>query len=240
MKVDRSENMMKLNKYKDFGKGNHGWLNTSYHFSFANYYNPDKTHFGSIRVLNDDYIKGFKGFDPHRHRDMEIITYIVEGKLTHKDSMGNERTLGPGGVQYMSAGTKVVHSEYNNSAEELHLYQIWILPNEKGLSPNYGDMMFEKEERKNQLLHIVSNHDKGGKIFINQEADIFVGEFDKGKEIEISLDGHDSIYLVLIEGEIEANSMVVQEQDSLESSEDLRVKVLEKSHLLVLKVNELK
>jgi len=231
--------MLKLNKYKDFGKGNYGWLNTSYHFSFANYYNPERRHFGSIRVLNDDYIGGNRGFDPHPHHDMEIITYIVDGELTHKDSMGNERTLGAGGVQYMSAGTKVVHSEYNNSHKELHLYQIWILPNEKGLTPNYGDMMFDPSERKNKLLHIVSNHDKGGKIFINQEADIYVGEFDENQELDISLDGHDYIYLVLIEGEIGANSILVQQQDSLESSEDLKIKIQKKSHLLVLKVNEL-
>ena len=232
--------MIKLNKYKDFGKANHGWLNTSFHFSFANYYNPDNTNFGSIRVLNDDYIKGFSGFDPHPHRDMEIITYIVDGELTHKDSMGNERTLSSGGVQYMSAGTKVVHSEYNNAKEELHLYQIWILPNQKGLTPNYGDMMFDKSERHNKFLHIVSNQDKNGKIFINQEADVFVGEFDKDMEIDISLDGHDYIYLVLIDGLVEACDIIVEKQDSLELSENLKIKVLEKSHLLVLKVNEYK
>ena len=230
--------MIKLNKYKDFGKANHGWLNTSFHFSFANYYNPNKTNFGSIRVLNDDYIKGYSGFDPHPHRDMEIITYIVDGELTHKDSMGNERTLSSGGVQYMSAGTKVVHSEYNNAKEELHLYQIWIFPNQKGLTPNYGDMMFDPDERDNKFLHIVSNQNKNGKIYINQEADIFVGEFDEGKEIEISLDGHDYIYLVLIDGEIKTGDMLVEKQDSLESSENLKIKTLKKSHLLVLKVNE--
>jgi len=232
--------MIKLNKYKDLGKANHGWLNTSFHFSFADYYNPERMNFGSIRVLNDDYIKGHSGFDPHPHRDMEIITYIVEGELTHKDSMGNESTLSSGGVQYMSAGTKVVHSEYNNAKEELHLYQIWILPNQKGLTPNYGDMMFDKSERDNKFLHIVSNQNKDGKIFINQEADIFVGEFDKNQEIEINLDGHDYIYLVLIDGELETKTLKVQKQDSLESSENLKLVVKENSHLLVLKVNDYK
>ena len=232
--------MIKLNKYKDFGKANHGWLNTSFHFSFADYYNPERMRYGSIRVLNDDYIKGYSGFDPHPHRDMEIITYIVAGELTHKDSMGNERTLSSGDVQYMSAGTKVVHSEYNNAKEELHLYQIWIFPNEKGLTPNYGDMEFDKSERENKFLHIVSNQNKNGKIFINQEADIFVGEFDKDQEIEVNLDGHDFIYLVLIDGELETQDIKVETQDSLESTDNLRIKVLKRSHLLVLKVNEYK
>ena len=192
----------------------------------------------AIEVLNDDYIKGFTGFDPHPHNDMEIITYVVSGELTHKDSMGNERTLSSGGVQYMSAGTGVIHSEYNNKEEELHLYQIWIYPNQKGRTPNYGDMMFDPSERENTFLHIVSNHDKDGKIFINQEADIFVGEFDKGKEVEINLDGHDYIYIVLIEGEFETKDYIVETQDSIETSENLSIKMLEKSHLLVLKVNE--
>jgi len=112
------------------------------------------------------------------------------------------------------------------------------LPNEKGLTPNYGDMMFEKSERENQLLHIVSNHGKAGKIHINQEADIFVGVFDADKEIEVELDGHDYIYLVLIEGEITVNDILVEQQDSIESSEDLIIKMIKQSHLLVLKVNE--
>lgn len=230
--------MIKLNKYKNLGKANHGWLNTSFHFSFANYYNPERMNLGSIRVLNDDYISGFNGFDPHPHRDMEIITYIVEGELTHKDSMGNERTLPSGGVQYMSAGTKVVHSEYNNSKDTLHLYQIWIFPNEKGLKPNYGDMVFDESERENKFLHIVSNQNKNGKIFINQEADIYVGEFDEGKEIDITLDGHDYIYMVLIDGELTTNNYKVEKQDSIESSENLKIKINKKSHLLVLKVDE--
>jgi len=231
--------MIKINKYNDFGKGNYDWLKTSYHFSFANYYNPNRRNFGSIRVLNDDYIAGYNGFDPHPHQNMEIITYIVDGELTHQDSMGNKRVLTKGDVQYMSAGTGITHSEYNNSSQELHLYQIWILPEKKDLKPNHGDMKFNTSERDNKLLHIVSNHTKNGRIHINQDADIYVGEFSKGKDLIIKTDGHDYIYLVLISGMITVNDLLLGKQDSVETSTDLDIKVLEKSHLLILKINEL-
>ena len=124
------------------GESNLGWLRSKFHFSFAEYFNENNINFGVLRVINDDHISAGTGFDTHPHRDMEIITYVVHGYLTHKDSMGNESTLSRGQVQYMSAGTGVRHSEYNNHSEELRLLQIWVLPDRKGHTPNYGEYKF--------------------------------------------------------------------------------------------------
>ena len=227
--------MLKHYEYKNLGKADYGWLKTSYHFSFANYFNPNRVRVGNLRVLNDDYIAPHMGFDTHPHNDMEIITYVVEGELTHKDSMGNERTLGPGGVQYMSAGTGVTHSEYNKGDATLHLFQIWIFPDKKGHTPNYGDMVFNRSERHNKLLEIVSSKTKNAPIKINQEASIMVGEFDKGKALTVSKDHFTNIYLVLINGSIETNNLVLNQGDALESQEDLQLEFTTDSHLLIIR-----
>lgn len=135
----------------------HGWLDTYYSFSFADYYDPANENWGALRVFNDDTIAGGAGFPPHPHRDMEIVTYVLSGELAHRDSMGNHGVVGPGGVQFMSAGTGVRHSEYNNKAgEPLHLVQMWVLPGRLGMPPSYGEMAFDIDDRRNRWLDVAS------------------------------------------------------------------------------------
>ena len=156
-------------------QSNLGWLESRFHFSFADYYNPKNMNFGVLRVLNDDILHPDTGFDMHPHKDMEIISYIVDGEITHKDSMGNERTLHRGEVQYMSAGTGVYHSEYNNSKEkDLRLLQIWILPPKKGLEPIYGEELYTHSDRENKLLNIVSSKNGNAKVKIHQDVNCYV------------------------------------------------------------------
>lgn len=175
--------MIKKIDYKNMGKSNLGWLRSIFHFSFAEYYNSKNMNFGVLRVINDDLIEAGTGFDTHPHRDMEIVSYVVEGELTHGDSMGNKRTLTRGQVQYMSAGSGVLHSEYNLSDKISRFLQIWILPDKKGLTPNYGDFAFEWKERKNKWLHIVSSKEGSAPVKINQDVNFYVLELHKGEEI---------------------------------------------------------
>lgn len=138
------------------GRSELGWLHSLFHFSFAEYYNPENIQFGTLRVVNDDQIEPGKGFDTHAHSNMEIISYVVDGVLTHRDSMNNQRELTRGQVQYMSAGTGITHSEYNLTEGISRFLQIWILPDKKGYQPNYGDYRFDWADRENKWLHIVS------------------------------------------------------------------------------------
>ena len=135
----------------------HGWLDTYYSFSFADYFDPANVNWGALRVFNDDTIAPASGFPTHPHRDMEIVTYVLSGELAHRDSLGNHGVVGPGGVQFMSAGTGVRHSEYNNSADRpLHLVQMWVLPGRVGTPPSYGQMDFSPDDRRNRWLDVVS------------------------------------------------------------------------------------
>jgi redox-sensitive bicupin YhaK (pirin superfamily) len=138
----------------------HGWLKTYHSFSFAEYRDPNNLHWGALRVFNDDVVDGGSGFPAHPHRDMEIVTYVLSGELAHRDSMGNDGVVGSGGVQFMSAGTGVTHSEFNNKSDEpLHLVQMWVLPGKVGGPPSYGQMVFTTEDRRNRWLRIVSGED---------------------------------------------------------------------------------
>ncbi len=220
---------------------NQGWLESRFHFSFAEYHNPENMHFGVLRVLNDDIVHPESGFGMHPHRDMEIISYVVDGKITHKDSMGNERTLGRGEVQYMSAGSGVLHSEYNHSKEEdLRLLQIWILPPEKGLAPMYGEELYTEDERQNRLLNIVSSKDGSAKIKIRQDVNIYVCELDADKSLEYSMKEHRQIYFVQIEGTSDINGTMLNDSDAMEITDEnsLSIRALEKSHFLFIEMNK--
>ena len=200
--------IQKIEKEKMF-LSNQGWLESRFHFSFAEYRDFDNMHFGVLRVLNDDIVHPQSGFPMHPHENMEIISYIVDGEITHKDSMGNERTLKRGEVQYMSAGTGVMHSEYNNhNSADLRLLQIWILPPEKGLKPHYGDVIYKEEDRKNSLLHVASNKkDDDAKVKLYQDVNIYVCELDAGKELSFEIDENRQIYYVQIEGKALVNDL---------------------------------
>jgi redox-sensitive bicupin YhaK (pirin superfamily) len=184
----------KIEKEKMF-LSNQGWLESRFHFSFAEYRDFDNMHFGVLRVLNDDIVHPQSGFGMHPHNDMEILSYIVDGEITNKDSMGNERTLHRGEVQYMSAGTGVMHSEFNHhKSQDLRLLQIWILPPKKGLEPHYGDVSYKEAERKNRLLHVASNKEDDVKVKLYQDVNIYVSELDLGKEIDFDMDASRQIY----------------------------------------------
>ena len=231
--------MLRKIENKNMGKSDLGWLKTSYHFSFADYFNIDNMNFGMLRVINDDLIQGNTGFDVHPHKDMEIVTYVINGELTHGDSMGNKNTIYRGEVQYMSAGTGVYHSEQNMGNETSRLLQIWILPDKKGYKPAYGDYRFKEDERKNKWLNIVSSQDKDDKVKINQDANIYVIELDEGKEETFNVDKGRQAYLVQIEGEASINELTLNERDALEIiEENISIKANKKSHIMVIELKK--
>lgn len=229
--------MLRKLESKNMGKSNLGWLNSTFHFSFAEYFNMDNMSFGALRVINDDLIAGNTGFDAHPHKDMEIISYVVNGGLTHADSMGNERTLYRGEVQYMSAGTGVVHSEKNIQDETLRLLQIWIMPDKKNYEPSYGDFRYKWDDRVNKWLNIVSNKNGNSIIKINQDANLYVTELEEEKEIDFKVGTGRQAYLVQIEGQSDINGISLNEKDGMEViEEDLTIKAKTKSHILVIEL----
>ncbi len=213
----------------------HGWLKSRFHFSFAEYYNPANVHFGVLRVLNDDIVAPGTGFGTHPHRDMEIVTYVVEGCLTHKDSMGHERSLGRGNVQYLSAGTGITHSEYNPGETPLRFLQIWILPDRANHKPAYGEAHFAPEERRHRWLHLVSSRGGGAPVELNQDANFYVTETDR--EIEFALDAGRQAYLVLIEGRAQINGQVLETRDALTAQEEtLRIVPEGQAHVILIEM----
>lgn len=224
---------------KNMGKSNLGWLKSSFHFSFAEYFNIDNMHFGPLRVLNDDLIEAGKGFDTHPHENMEIVTYIVSGELTHGDSMGNKRTLSRGNMQYMSAGTGVYHSEHNLLDEMLRLLQIWIIPDKQGLKPQYGDFEFNFDDRRNKFLHMVSSMEGKAAIKINQDVNIYTLFLEEGKEIEFKVEAGRQVYLVQIEGNSIINNIKVNEKDAMEIiEEDISIKSKRDSHFILIEMRK--
>ena len=183
---------------------NKNWLKSRFHFSFAEYYSPDNTNFGTLRVMNDDLVQPDRGFGTHPHNNMEICTYIVDGNLTHQDSMGTAETLSRGAIQFMTAGTGIRHSEHNlNKTEPLRFIQMWIQPRERNLTPNYGSGTGTFEDRHNRFAHLVSdvqNPISETPVKINQDVNIFVSEFDAGKDVEFNLKNGRQAYVLCIEG----------------------------------------
>jgi len=221
------------------GSSNLGWLISKFHFSFAEYYNPSNIKFGVLRVINDDLIEANTGFDTHPHKDMEIISYVVDGELTHGDSMGNKNTINRGHVQYMSAGTGVYHSEHNLGKDRLRLLQIWIFPDKQGYKPNYGDYRFNWDDRKNKWLHMVSSKDGDAQIKINQDANIYSLDLDKGKEISFQVNSKRQVYLVQIEGSTIINDVDLNDRDGMEIvEEDILIQAKENAHILILEMKK--
>lgn len=221
------------------GKSNLGWLQSTFHFSFAEYFNPTNINFGVLRVINDDYIQAGTGFDTHPHKDMEIISYVVDGEITHADSMGNKRTLTRGQVQYMSAGTGVFHSEHNKGSKALRLLQIWIYPDKRDHTPNYGDYLFDWNLRKDKWLPIVSSKNGTASVKINQDVNIYVLELTKGNNIDFEVSPKRQAYLVQIEGSSKINDLMLNEKDALEIVEEsIHIQATETSHYLVIEMNK--
>lgn len=231
--------MLKKLDIKNMGHSNLGWLNSIFHFSFAQYYNPDNMNFGVLRVINDDIIEAGTGFDTHPHKNMEIVSYVIDGELTHGDSMGNKRTLYRGQVQYMSAGTGVLHSEYNYGDKPGRFLQIWVLPDKNGYAPNYGDYLFDWEERKNKWLHFVSNKTGNAPIKVNQDVNFYALELDADKEITFPVKEGRQAYLVQIEGSSFINNINLTERDALEiTEEDITIKSKDTSHFLLIEMKK--
>lgn len=229
--------MLKKIDSKNMGSSNLGWLRSKFHFSFAGYYNPNNIQFGSLRVINDDLVESKTGFDTHPHRDMEIISYVVDGELSHGDSMGNQSTISRGHVQYMSAGTGVLHSERNSGENILRFLQIWILPDQSGRTPNHGDFKFNWGDRKNQWLHMVSGLGGDAPIKINQDVNIYSLELEQEKEISFSVKEGRQAYLVQIEGTSTINEIQLSDRDGIEIvEEEITIRAIETSHSLIIEM----
>lgn len=197
------------------GSANHGWLQSYHTFSFANYYNPERMHFGVLRVLNDDAVQGGKGFGKHPHDNMEIISIPLEGDLEHKDSMGNTTVIRNGDVQVMSAGTGITHSEYNkNSDQSVKFLQIWVFPNKRNVTPRYDQITLNPEDRKNKLQQILSPNANDAGVWIHQNAWFHLGSFDKGVNADytIKLKGN-GVYVFVLSGDITVNGQQLNRRD---------------------------
>ena len=197
--------MITIRRSEERGHANHGWLDTSYSFSFADYYDPKHMGFRDLRVINEDRVAAGQGFGMHPHRDMEILTYIIDGELSHRDSMGRGATIRTNDVQRMSAGTGVMHSEVNQSAKSVHLLQIWLLPEAEGLKPSYEDRTFTAEEKQNQLCLIASHDGHEGSTTINQDASVYASLLDSGKSLELALKPGRHAWVQLVRGELDVN-----------------------------------
>ena len=211
--------MLRYVDSKKMGRADHGWLNSHFHFSFDQYYNPKNMQFGALRVLNDDTVQPGEGFGTHPHRDMEIISYVIDGELTHADSMKNEETLTRGMAQYMSAGTGVRHSEYNKGGGILRFLQIWILPDAEGYRPNYGSVRFEFAEREGKWLSIAArNGDEKSSAPIRVHADINMQAtfLRDGESATLKVAPGRQAYIVLIEGNADIGGVKLTERDALE------------------------
>ncbi len=221
------------------GGNNYSWLKTKFHFSFDNYYNPKNMNFGILRVLNDDLIHAKTGFEMHPHKDMEIVTYVVSGELTHQDSFNNKSTLSKGHVQFISAGTGIYHSEHNFSDQLLHSLQIWILQEEKVHTPNNGEYKNNWEERENKWLHIVSSKSGPAQIKINQDVNIYVSTLDQNHSLEFDILENRQAYLVQIEGSSKINGVTLNEQDAIEVTEEkIIIQPTTYSHYILLEMKK--
>ena len=230
--------MLKQLKKENMGSSNLGWLESRFHFSFAEYRNPKNVNFGPLRVLNDDIVHPNSGFDFHPHSNMEIISYIVNGEITHADSMGNKETLYRGEVQYLSAGDGIYHSEFNNNDNDiLRLLQIWIKPPQTNLPKLYGSHRYKFEERNNKLLNIVSSQKSSSPIKIYQDANIYVSELSENTTITHPIYEGRQIYFVQIEGKsLLNNSINLDFGDACEITDEefLTINSIEKSHILFI------
>lgn len=208
---------MVLHKADTRGHANHGWLNAYHTFSFANYYNPERIHFGVLRVLNDDTIAGGMGFGTHPHDNMEIITIPLEGDLAHKDSMGNAATIKNGEIQVMSAGSGITHSEFNpNKDQQTKLLQIWVFPNKKNVTPRYDQIRLNPEDRINKLQQILSPNADDDGVWIHQNAWFHLGNLSKGTAIPYQLKSEgNGVYFFVIKGDLTINGVAINTRDGL-------------------------
>ncbi|GAA0274468.1 pirin family protein [Alteraurantiacibacter aestuarii] len=207
--------MIDIRRFETLGGANHGWLDANFHFSFAEYFDQRRMHWGRLRVWNDDIIGPRSGFPPHPHSDMEIITYVRKGAITHKDSLGNEGRTEAGDVQVMSAGTGITHAEYNLEDEETHSFQLWILPDSKGHAPSWGTRQFPRDDRAGRFVVLASGREgDGDALRIHADARVLGANVRAGETIEYDLGGRKA-YLVPASGQIEIEGEVINARDGV-------------------------
>lgn len=230
-----------LHKANTRGTANHGWLRAKHSFSFANYYNPERMHFGALRVLNDDVIAPGMGFGTHPHKNMEIISIPLEGDLEHKDSMNNVAVIKSGDIQVLSAGTGITHSEYNkNKDKQVKLLQIWIFPNKNGVSPRYDQMTLKIEDRQNQLQQVLSPNPEDAGVWIHQDAWFNMTNLDKGKTLTYPLKNpkKNGVYVFVLKGVATVNTQPLNKRDGLGvwDVEELDIQADSNAELLLMEV----
>jgi redox-sensitive bicupin YhaK (pirin superfamily) len=218
--------MIDIRKSADRGHADHGWLDTRFSFSFADYFDPQHVHFRTLRVMNDDRVAGGGGFPMHPHADMEIVTYVLEGALQHKDSMGNGSVIKPGDVQYMSAGTGVTHSEFNASkTEPVHLYQIWMFPDRKGHKPTYDQKNFSEAEKRGKLRLLVSPDGRDGSVKIRQDNELYATVLGEGESVKHALKPERHAYVQVARGSVKLNGTQLETGDGAAISAEKAVEL---------------
>ena len=213
--------MIRIRRSSERGSANHGWLDTRYTFSFSDYFDPDHVGFRALRVMNEDRVAPGAGFPTHGHRDMEILTVVLEGAIAHRDSLGHGETLRPGEVQYMSAGTGIRHSEFNPSeTEPVHLYQIWLLPDRTGHEPRYGQRRFDEAGRSDRLQLVASPDGRDGSLAIHQDATVSLADLDDGRAIDHPLAPGRHAWLQVLRGSATLNGQSLAEGDGAAVSDE--------------------
>lgn len=218
--------MITLRKASERGAADHGWLNSHHTFSFASYHNPQEMGFSDLLVINDDRVQAGKGFGQHPHRDMEIFSYVLEGALEHKDTLGTGSVIRPGDVQLMSAGSGVAHSEFNHSHEEgVHFLQIWIVPNVGGATPNYQQQHFSVEDKRGRLKLIIAPDGQDGALQVRQDARVYAGLFDGDESAELTLDADRYAYVHVARGSVVLNGQALGAGDGVKVRNEQRLQL---------------
>jgi quercetin 2,3-dioxygenase len=227
--------VIELRKSEERGHANHGWLDSYHSFSFADYYDPANMGFGPLRVINEDYIEAGSGFGMHGHRDMEIVTYVLDGELAHKDSMGNGSVIRPGDVQRMSAGTGVMHSEFNHAdGRETHLLQIWIEPDARGIAPGYEEKHFNVGDKRGRLRLIASPDARDGSVLIHQDANVYAGLFDGEERASLPIAAGRRAYVHVARGSVVINGETLKAGDALKAHGEIEIDIAEGQQAEVL------
>jgi redox-sensitive bicupin YhaK (pirin superfamily) len=229
--------MIEVRPFNSLGGANHGWLDAKHHFSFASYYDPSRMGWGAIRVWNDDTIAADSGFPPHPHADMEIITYVREGAITHEDNQGNRGRTEAGDVQVMSAGSGIRHSEYNREREETRIFQIWIIPNQVGGKPSWGAKPFPKDDRSGRFVTLASGIEGDTDALpIRTDARVLGATLKAGETAEYTLGGRRHAYLVPAKGKVEVNGVALDARDgaAITEVETIRVTALEDAEVVMV------
>ncbi len=229
-----------LHKANTRGHANHGWLDSHHSFSFANYHNPERMNFGVLRVLNDDVVSGGQGFGTHPHDNMEIVSIPLEGDLEHSDNMGNKTVIKEGDVQVLSAGTGILHSEYNkNPDKEVKFLQIWLFPNKKNLAPRYDQVSIRDIKKKNELYQVLSPNQEDAGVWVNQDAWFYMGDLEKGisKEYKLHKEGN-GVYAFILEGEVKINHQLLNKRDGfgIWDTESIEVTAASDARILLMEV----